>query len=282
MSGIKAHTLRIWELRYNILKPERTTTNIRYYNNDDLRRILNISILNKNGHKISNIADLDDVTLVKEVEKYLNDYLKESNKIEGLYMSLLDMNEDRFEEIINNSILNLGFENTIEKIVFPFLKHLGNMWQIGAISPAQEHYISNLVRQKLIAGLDRLSPEIQKSPKTFLFFLPNNELHEMGLLYTCYLAKAKGHKCLYLGQSVPLDDLIAIGESVGPDYLVSILTSRMPDNGLEVFLNGCEQGLRKCKFLLSGRLIMDPDEKVKLPSQRFLQFEDFNAFKKQL
>ena len=282
MSGIKAHTLRIWELRYNILKPERTTTNIRYYNNDDLRRILNISVLNKNGHKISSIADLNDSALVKEVEKYLNDYLKESNKIESLYISMLDMNEGRFEEIINNSIQSLGFENTIEKILFPFLKHLGNMWQVGAISPAQEHYISNIIRQKIIAGLDRLSFVPNKHQKSFLFFLPNTELHEMGLLYTSYLTKAKGHKCLYLGQSVPLEDLITIADSISPDYLVSIFTSRMPDNGLEIFLEGCNQNFKKSEFLLSGRLILDPDEKIELPSNKFHVFKDFEDFKKRL
>jgi len=282
MSGIKAHTLRIWELRYKILKPERTTTNIRYYNNTDLRRILNISILNKNGHKISSIADLNDAALVLEVEKYLSNYLKESNKIESLYLALIDLNEEKVENIINNSILNLGFENTIEKIVFPFLKHLGNMWQVGAISPAQEHYISNLIRQKLIVGIDKLALENNSHSKSYLFFLPNNELHEMGLLYLYYLAKSKGHKCVYLGQSVPLEDLISISRSIKPDYLVSIFTSRMPDSELDVFLKACEEGLPATQFLVSGRLLMDETEKIKIPSKRFNVFKDFPDFKKWL
>lgn len=282
MSGIKAHTLRIWELRYNILKPERTSTNIRYYNNTDLRRILNISILNKNGHKISNIAGLSDKVIVEQVEKYLNDYLRESNKIESLYMSLLDMNEERFEEIINNSIINLGFENTVEKIVFPFLRHLGNMWQVGAISPAQEHYISNLIRQKIIVGIDKLAPETNDNAKTYLFFLPGNELHEMGLLYACYLAKAKGHKCVYLGQSVPLEDLLSISKIINPEYLVTIFTSKMPDMQLNSFLKKCDEGLDKAKFLMSGRLLLETSEKLQIPSKRFTVFEDFVDLKKWL
>lgn len=282
MSGIKAHTLRIWELRYNILKPERTSTNIRHYNNTDLRRILNISILNKNGHKISAIAGLTDKVLVEEVEKYLNNYLKEDNKIESLYMALLDMDEERFESIINNSIINLGFENTIEKIVFPFLRHLGNMWQVGAINPAQEHYISNLIRQKLIVGLDKLIPETNPNAKTFLFFLPADELHEMGLLYTFSLTKARGHKCIYLGQSVPLEDLLSIAKSVSPDFLVSIFTSRMPDQELDIFLKACEEALPDPFFLISGRVLMDPNEKINIPSKKFSVFEDFADFKKWL
>lgn len=282
MSGIKAHTLRIWEQRYEILKPERTDTNIRYYNNTDLRKILNISILNKNGYKISNIAKLSDVLLIQEVEKFLNDYLKETNKVENLYMSLIDMNEELFESIINNSIASLGFENTIEKIVFPFLKHLGNMWQVGAISPAQEHYISNLIRQKLIAGLDKLVPEQHANPKTFLFFLPNAELHEMGLLYTNYLAKSRGHKCVYLGQSVPLEDLINITKASKPDYLVSIFTSQMADLSITEFLQKCDQEIPLPKFLLSGRLVLSPEENCKVPSSRFIIFNDFPEFKKHL
>jgi DNA-binding transcriptional MerR regulator len=282
MSGIKAHTLRIWEQRYNILKPERTNTNIRYYNNSDLRRILNISILNKNGHKISNIAGLNDDALVHEAEKYLNDYLRETNKIESLYLSLIDMDEERFEQIINNSIFNLGFENTIEKIVFPFLRYLGNMWQIGAITPAQEHFISNLIRQKLIAGVDKISPEAIAEPKTFLFFLPSNELHEMGLLYTLYLTKVKGHRCVYLGQSVPLEDLISITKSVKPTYVVTILTSRMADLSTTEFLQRCEQNIENTQFLISGRTVLDPSEKVSIPSSRFTVFQDFPDYKKWL
>ena len=282
MSGIKAHTLRIWEQRYKVLKPERTDTNIRYYSSADLRRILNISILNKNGHKISTIAELNDQELLVEVEGYLNDYLKESNQIESLYIALLDLNEERFESILNNAIINLGVENTFEKIVFPFLKHLGNMWQVGAISPAQEHFISNLIRQKIISNIDKTAPDKARSPKTYLFFLPNNELHEMGLLYLHYLTKTRGHTCVYLGQSVPFEDLVSISLSLKPDYLVSIFTSSSPDTNVDLYLKNCEENLLKPQFLLSGRLFLDTAEKVSLPSTRFLVFKDFIDYKQWL
>ena len=279
MSGIKAHTLRIWEQRYNILKPERTETNIRYYSNADLRRILNISILNKNGHKISGIAGLNEQDLVKEVEKYLNNYLNESNQIERLYISLLDLNEARFESILNNAIINIGFESTIERIVFPFLKHLGNMWQVGAINPAQEHYISNIIRQKIIVHLDKVIPEIHLKPKTYLFYLPANELHEMGLLYLHYLTKARGHKCVYLGQSVPLEDLITISKTISPDCLVSVFTSRMQDGQLELFLKNCYDALVQPEFLVSGRLLFNSEEKISLPTSRFKVFKNYTDYK---
>jgi len=148
------------------------------------------------------------------------------------------------------------------------------------ISPAQEHYISNSIRQKLIAGIDRMNPQVIAVPKTYLFFLPNNEWHETGLLYTFYLTKANGHKCIYLGQSVPLENFVTISRSIEPDYLVSIFTSRMPDTECEDFLMGCEKGLTKSRFLVSGRLLLEVDEKMELPSDRFILYKDFPHFKR--
>jgi DNA-binding transcriptional MerR regulator len=282
ISGIKAHTLRIWEQRYEILNPERSSTNIRYYNDDDLKRILNISFLNNNGFKISNIAKLNDKSLLEEVGRFFNSYQKESDQIENLIRCLMDMDEERFEKTITNSIEHFGFESTIENIIFPFFRHLGNMWQLGVVTPAQEHYISNLIRQKLIVGIDQLKPVILPEAKTYLFFLPNQELHEMGLLYAYYLVKSRGHKCLYLGQSVPLEDLATISETVKPNFLVSIITATMQDTSLNEFISLCDSKIPGPEFLLSGRLVLSVEEAVKLPSSRFKTFADFDSFKKMI
>ncbi len=279
ISGIKAHTLRIWEQRYEILNPERTDTNIRYYSNADLKRIINISLLNNNGYKISNIAKFSDDVLVKEAEKFLNTFKKESNQIESLTLCLMDLNEDRFETTINNSIAHFGFENTMENIVFPFFKQMGNMWQVGIITPAQEHYISNLIRQKLIVGIDQLVPKNNPFQKKIVFFLPNEELHEMGLLYTYYLAKSRGHKCYYLGQSVPLEDLVSVVKTTSPHLLVSILTAKTENFNLDSFLTTCNEQIVNPQFLLSGRIIVASEEKINFPSKRFSTFNDFIDFK---
>lgn len=280
ISGIKAHTLRIWEQRYDILNPERTSTNIRYYSSADLKRILNISLLNNNGYKISNIAKLSDDVLLQEVEKFLNNYKKESDQVDSLVLCLMDMNEERFEKTINNSVVHFGFENTMEKIIFPFLRHLGNMWQVGMVTAAQEHYISNLIRQKLIVGIDKIIAPPNATSRIYMFFLPDSELHELGLLYTHYLTKIRGHKCVYLGQSVPLEDLVSISKTVQPHYLVTILTAQMQDVEVRTFLTACNRQIPEADFLLSGRLILSPEEKLLLPSERFRIFEDFQAFKK--
>ena len=281
LTGIKAHTLRIWEQRYEILHPERTGTNIRFYSNADLRRILNISLLNNNGYKISNIAKLSEPAINSEVEKFLNNYTKESDQIENLMLCLMDMNEDRFEKIISNSVLKFGFENTIEKIVFPFVRHLGNMWQAGMINPAQEHYISNLIRQKLIVGIDAIKTNPSQNKKPYLFFLPAHELHEMGLLYTYYLAKARGHHCLYLGQSLPFEDLETISNHVNPDYIVTILTAPFPEGEMNLYLKKCSEKISNTKFLVSGRQVLATNEKIELP-KNFTIFQEFPEFKKSI
>lgn len=281
LSGIKAHTLRIWEQRYAILRPERSETNIRHYSNGDLKRILNISLLNNNGHKISKIASLSDEDLVKEAEKLLNNYNNESDQIENLVLCLMDFNEDRFDKTITNSVIHFGFENTIEKIVFPFLKHLGNMWQVGMINPAQEHFLSNLIRQKLIVGIDGLMPNSLTSPKTCVLFLPNGELHEIGLLYANFILKRKGHRCVYLGQSVPLEDLSMIAKTMNPDYVISIITSKLEDMELDTYIQHLSTEMPNAQFLLSGRMMVDGPEEYTLPN-RFKVFEDFASFKKQI
>lgn len=281
LSGIKAHTLRIWEQRYEILRPERSDTNIRYYNNGDLKRILNISLLNNNGHKISKIASLSDEDISKEAEKLLNNYGKESDQIENLILCLMDFNEDRFDKTITNSVIHFGFENTMEKIVFPFLKHLGNMWQVGMINPAQEHFLSNLIRQKLIVGIDGLMPNSLNAPKNCLLFLPSGELHEMGLLYANFILKRKGHRCIYLGQSVPVEDLSVISKIMKPDYCVSIITSKQEDHEMNEYLKMLSTELPESQFLISGRMVVDGPEEYTLP-ENFKIFEDFASFKEMI
>lgn len=282
LSGIKAHTVRIWEQRYNILKPSRTDTNIRTYDDEDLKRILNISLLNNNGYKISNIAKLSDKELVDEVNKVLSTATKESLQVDTLVLCLLNMDEARFESTVNNSILQFGFESTIENVLFPFLRQLGNLWQVGLVSPAQEHYISNIIRQKLIVGLDRAQPANNPQAKTIILFLPDQELHELGLIYAHYLAKLRGHKCLYLGQSLPISELVIISEAVNPDVLVCILTGQMSNDNLQKLVEACTSNISKATLLMSGRLLFTEDYSRYFAGKNVRIFKDFNEYKQML
>jgi MerR family transcriptional regulator, light-induced transcriptional regulator len=212
ISGIKAHTIRIWERRYKIVKPMRTSTNIRYYSDEDLKRLLNISILSSNGFKISKIADLNDSQIRDRVIDLCLDTRNQNVQVESLIVSMLEFDDQKFVEVLTNSIIKQGFEQTVESILFPFLERIGVLWQAGSIYPAQEHFISNLIRQKLIVAIDGEMSRHKKSNTRIVFFLPEGEYHELGLLFYSLIARKENLDVLYLGASVPLADLKQIDE----------------------------------------------------------------------
>jgi DNA-binding transcriptional MerR regulator len=212
ISGIKAHTIRIWERRYKIVSPMRTDTNIRYYSDDDLKRLLNISILSHNGFKISKIAGLNDSQIKDRVIDLCMDTRNQNVQIESLIVSMLEFDDQKFAEVLTNSIIKQGFEETVECILFPFLDRIGVLWQAGSIYPAQEHFISNLIRQKLIVAIDGEMGRHKKSSTRIVFFLPEGEFHELGLLFYSLIARKENLDVLYLGASVPIADLKQIDE----------------------------------------------------------------------
>ena len=252
ITGIKAHTIRIWEQRYNIITPLRTDTNIRYYSNDDLKRILNVSILNNNGVKISKISNLSTEQLNTEVKKIVDANIAEDDQIEGMLMSMIELDETRFQEIISNNISIHGLLKTIEIYVHPFFEKIGLLWQTGTINPAQEHFVSNLVRQKIIVAIDSISHDSDPSKDTFLLFLPESELHEIGLLVYTYLLKSKGYKVIYLGQSVPYRDLLEVVQSIKPQKITTTITNPFPEGMLQIYLNKLSHDLPDCTIFVSG------------------------------
>ena len=227
LSGIKAHTLRIWEKRYGIIEPKRTETNIRYYDDNDLKKILNISVLNRHGLKISNIAGLKDSQLTEKILELTMGDPDFSDHIESLIISMIDYDKPKFDKLFNKSILTHGLEASIKKVIIPFFQKIGVLWQTGNISPTQEHFISNLVRQKIIAAIEDLPLYINKHSKTIVFFLPNNEWHELSLLFYSYLALKRGHNTIYLGSSVPTEGLLQLGTKTKFDYLVTSISTNL-------------------------------------------------------
>lgn len=219
LTGIKAHTIRIWEKRYNIVDPQRTNSNIRVYTDDDLKLLLNVAILNKNGIKISSIAKLSPKQLREKVSQIARHGIKDDSQVENLLVSMIELNDKQFEKVLANSILKIGFEETFIKIISPLLNRIGILWQTDSINPAQEHFISNLIRQKLLVAIDGQYIPAIANPKKFLLFLPEGELHEIGLLFAQYMIRKTGHQVVYLGQSVPIKDVIEISKIVKPDYL---------------------------------------------------------------
>jgi MerR family transcriptional regulator, light-induced transcriptional regulator len=252
LSGIKAHTLRIWEKRHGIMAPGRTDTNIRYYSDEDLKKILNISILNNLGLKISKIADLSVEQLAAKVRELSTQHDETSIHIDQLIIAMVDLDEIKFEKTLNHLIVRFGFEKTVTHILYPFLEKIGILWLSSNINPAQEHFISNLIRQKLIAAIDALPLVSGPGVKKVMLFLPENELHEIGLLFYCYLLKKMEFKTIYLGQSVPFHDLIEVYKVHTPEFLVTSITSTIPHDLLETWLKQLAEQTHPSRLFISG------------------------------
>lgn len=256
LSGIKAHTLRIWEKRYNIFNPDRTETNIRTYSDSELKKLLNISILNQHGYKISKIADLSEEEMLQQVTSISSE--EDENLtvfIDQLTIAMVELDENKFEKLLSNYILRLGFEKTIIEIMYPFLEKIGILWLSGNITPIQEHFISNLIRQKIIVAIDGLTTTADPMAEKVVMFLPEEELHEIGLLFYYYLVKSMGYKTYYLGQYVPLNDLERIVKGMEPRYLVTSISHTPGDTSVEDFITQLTHKFPKCTIIISGEPI---------------------------
>ena len=253
LSGIKAHTIRIWEQRYNFLKPQRTTTNIRYYTNDELKTVLNIALLNKYGVKISHIDKMQPNEIREKVLALDDTGAVQERIVNELVEEMVDLDMDRFERIVTNYILANGIGDTITRIIFPFLEKIGILWQTGHINPVQEHLVANIIRQKLIVAIENTASPV-KPVKTFLLFLPEGEHHELGLLFMYYLLKSRGAGTIYLGANVPMKDVEYLVNLKKPDIAFVHLTGCCPSFNFGKFLHNVQQHLGKTSLIISGQL----------------------------
>lgn len=282
LSGIKAHTIRIWEQRYSFLKPQRTATNIRYYSNHELKMLLNISLLNKYGYKISHIDRMSEDELRSKMLTLSNNAAQQERIVNELIQHMVDLEMEAFEDILEQQIRQRGIEKTITFILFPFLERIGILWLTDHINPAQEHLTTNIIRQKLIVGIDGTRPVLAMKTK-MLLFLPENEHHEVGLLFLHYLLKSRGIQVIYLGANVPLKDLAFIVESQKPDYIYTHLTTVMKEFNFDKFLNNLKIRFPQQRILISG-LLAQTFEKKQVPANiKFLKsFQEVNDFIHQL
>jgi len=256
ITGIKAHTIRIWEKRYGIVEPSRTQTNIRYYSDEDLRHLMNVAILNKFGYKISNIKSMSSAEINKCVIELSKQDIYYDHRLDNLVMAMIEIDEQKFDKIISSAIIKQGFDYTFENLLYKFLEKVGILWQIGTINPAQEHFISQLIRQKLILAIDG-QQDIRSESKTFLLFLPENEYHELGLLYLQYLIRKQGHMVIYLGQNVPLLNLKNIFEIHPVDFLLTSITSNLPEETVIEMIKELGQLYGDKQILIGGNCLVD-------------------------
>lgn len=262
LSGIKAHTLRIWEQRYSIITPKRTDTNIRTYDDQDLKLVLNISLLKDHGYKISEISKMSVEDMYREVVKISDRQQNYPDQIHTLTLSMIDLDEERFEKIVSTNILQFGFENTMIHIIFPFLNRIGTLWVTGSVGPAQEHFISNLIRQKLIVAIDSQANKHRPDGKKYMLFLPEGELHEINLLFSNYVIRARYNKVIYLGQSLPFNELAFAYNLHKPDYLFTSITSVPSNHEVQPYVDRLVRAFPESHLLLTGYQVIGQDIKI--------------------
>ncbi len=225
LSGIKAHTIRIWEKRYNLFSPERTSTNIRTYSLQSLQKLLNITLLYHNGYKISKIAKLPESEIPVIVRGIVAKNSEKSHAINAFKLSMINFDQTLFFNTYNSLLAERSFKDIFNDVFIPLLNELGLLWQTDTISPSHEHFITNLIKQKIYINTEKLQIiEPTRKDKVFVLFLPENEIHELGLLYLNYEIILKGYKSIYLGQTMPIESLVDLLKYYNNIHFVSYFT----------------------------------------------------------
>ena len=283
ISGIKAHTLRIWEKRYNLLEPERTDTNIRRYSLESLKHLLNVTLLYNHGFKISKIASLNEDEIPELVRSIALKSNSEQVAINAFKLAMINFDYDLFDTNYNEILQHHDFKFVFLNVFMPLMRELGILWQTAAISPTHEHFITNLVKQKIHIQTETLQKnKLQRSDKPiFVIFLPENEIHELGVLYLNYLILNNGFRTIFLGQSLQTSSLETLYSYSSKFYFVSYLTVEPNKEEIMPFLKNFHSTLlenRDSRLLLFGpqQIEIDTDN---LPSQieLFRSVESFIA-----
>ena len=268
LSGIKAHTIRIWEQRYSFLKPQRSKSNIRFYGNEELKTVLNIALLNKYGFKISHIDKMSPIEVRDKIISLSYAEAYQERFINELLQHMVDLDIENFEETLNVYIRSKGVDKAITQLIFPFLEKIGILWLTNHMNVAQEHLVTNVIRQKLIVGIENITA-FSQIHKTALLFLPEGEHHELGLLYLYYMLKSRDIQVLYLGANVPAKDLEFVANLKNPHSIFTHLTSIPGRFNFEKFIQQMHQRIPSIPVIISGKMAQAFTKK--LPQNIFLK-----------
>lgn len=257
LTGIKAHTIRIWEQRYNLLSPARTGTNIRFYSGEDLKKLLNVSLLQKNGVKISKIADLTSAQIANKLAELNGSADRSDHYVSLLKLAMMEYDEEAFRELCDTYLKTHDFESLFSELFIPFLYEIGFLWQTGTVCPAQEHFVSNLIRQFIFHNVHSLPFLPKPDGKNIILFLPDQEIHEISLLMFHYIFRKRGHRTVFLGISVPMEDLIQVAEKVPNPVFVSLFVTNPVDKEVPKYLQNLNDAFSSTDavFHLSGYML---------------------------
>ncbi|MEO6285945.1 MAG: MerR family transcriptional regulator [Dyadobacter sp.] len=255
ISNMKAHTIRIWEQRYGLLTPERTDTNIRHYNDDHVKKLLNVCTLLNNGMKISKISKLDKSQIADEIEKIITSSFQSDLHVEAIINQMLiaitTFNVQLFDELFAGSVKRMGLIKTYEKTLYPLLVRTGLMWVKDDLLPSQEHFLSNLIRQKLFSAIDNL-PLPTSSDQKWVLFLNEEEDHEIGLLFASYLIRQQGKEVIYLGARVPYNDLAMVVKHSQPTHIYSFFVRNQFEDQIDALISKLTSDFKNMRMCISG------------------------------
>lgn len=252
LTGIKAHTIRIWEQRYQIIEPSRTDTNIRFYTDDHLRHLFNIALLNRNGYKISKLAGMTVEEVSRIVAQTATNNNSHSAQIDALTISMIDLDEAAFEKVFVNFVEERGFEQTMLHLIYPFLDKLNVLWLTNSVSPSHEKFVSHLIRRKMMAAIDKIDATPYKDSRLFLLFTPEAEAQELTLLFVQYLLRTRRQRVIYLGASTSLKDLRDAFEASNPEFVYTILQEPLPRQSIQQYVENTASIASNSTLLLSG------------------------------
>jgi len=270
-SGIKAHTIRIWEKRYNLFEPQRTESNIRYYNIDNLKKLLNVTLLYNSGLKISKIAGLSKNKMEIKVKEIVFKVGFESSALNSFKLAMLNFDEPLFNQTYNSLIAHSSFRTIFSKIFLQFLNEIGVLWMVNSITPAHEHFIINLIKQKLYLNIEKLQLiNVNSDSEKYVLFLPLNEIHELGLLYVHFELLFQGKHSIYLGQSVPVENLKDLQNVYKDICFVTYLTVEPSKISIEEYLDEIFSNVLKntsSKLWVTGYKLHQIQDNYQIPGQ---------------
>jgi len=264
LSGVKAHTIRIWEKRYNLIKPKRTETNIRFYTDENLRKLLNVCFLYKKGYKISKIGQMSTETIRDKVSQYSTINLSFKDQLDALLIFILELDSYNFNMILDQHISQNGLEETMTEVIYPLLDKLSIAWMAGSFLDVHESFVTQVIKSKILKKTESL-PDGPNLKPSYVIYLPVNEKQELSLMYLHYLLKKSGCKVINLGNDVNLNDVIFAIKTCTPDYVFTIFNQEIKNMPFQNYIDQISQELAESTLLITGFQTLSPT--LKWPSK---------------
>jgi len=253
ISGVKAHTLRMWEQRYDFVQPKRTGTNIRYYSDEDLKLILNVTFLKNHGFKIAEINKMPNGELQKKVIQLTEHQYGHVEQMHALTLAMIELNEEKFDKIFSTHILQNGIERTMTQFIFPFFEKMRILWQSGSINSIQKQFIKNQVRQKLIVAIDGQFVSPDDVHNTYVLLAPPGEKNEIRLLFSNLILKRRKNKVIYLGLHIQPEDLESLSKNFHPEFLLTFINKPVSQNKISQYYHALVNAFPNSQLLISGK-----------------------------